>query len=241
MQKIRCIFVHATLIDCLKTRPTAGAAQTARGVQVTDERFSITIRTMSEMTPHACRKENQHARPSEPGVGRADLKPMSVRIMSLKSSASCECASESAHSRRYDAVFEMEPSTNSMVWMAWWMKASPNENSSPCSSSPSAPVSFSSTRASTALLSDLRVVLVELDEGDGDEQEGHRDEGGDEQRELHRALELREADLGLGHLIVAREELVGTVDAGGARRGARLSGQQRCRTCHRTAAAAQST
>ena len=39
------------------------------------------------------------------------------RIMSLKSSASCECASESAHSRRYEAVFEMQPRTNSIEWM----------------------------------------------------------------------------------------------------------------------------
>ena len=44
---------------------------------------------------------------------------------------SCACASDSAHSLKYDAVFDTAPRTNSIVWMAWWMKASPKENSGP--------------------------------------------------------------------------------------------------------------
>lgn len=34
-------------------------------------------------------------------------------------------ARDKAHKRRYEAVWETEPSTYSMVWMPWWMKISP--------------------------------------------------------------------------------------------------------------------
>jgi hypothetical protein len=36
-------------------------------------------------------------------------------VFSKKTAASCECASESAQRRKYEAVFEIVPSTNSMV------------------------------------------------------------------------------------------------------------------------------
>eukprot|EP00966_Prymnesium_polylepis_P199960 4634079-Prymnesium_polylepis.1 len=85
-----------------------------------------------------------HAQSAASGAGRLDLRPMPTRIMSLNSSASWECASERAQRRRYDAVLEMEPRTNSIVWMAWWMKASPKENSPPWSSWPPAGASSSS-------------------------------------------------------------------------------------------------
>ena len=39
--------------------------------------------------------------------------------MFQSTSDSCACASDSAHSRRYDAVCDTDPSTYSMVWMAW--------------------------------------------------------------------------------------------------------------------------
>ena len=43
----------------------------------------------------------------------------STMIFSQNTSVSCACASESAQSRRYDAVFEMAPSTNSIVSITW--------------------------------------------------------------------------------------------------------------------------
>ena len=43
----------------------------------------------------------------------------STMIFSQNTSVSCACASESAQSRRYDAVFEIAPSTNSMVSITW--------------------------------------------------------------------------------------------------------------------------
>lgn len=46
--------------------------------------------------------------------------------------ASYPWASDNAQRRRYDAVFEILPSTNSIVSMIWWTKISPNSNSSPC-------------------------------------------------------------------------------------------------------------
>lgn len=48
-------------------------------------------------------------------VGVWSAKP--TMTFSQKSSDSCECARLSAHSRRYEAVFEIEPSTNSIVWI----------------------------------------------------------------------------------------------------------------------------
>ena len=49
-----------------------------------------------------------------------------LKIKLKKVSASWEWANERAHRRRYDAVFDTEPSTNSIVSIIWWMKASPN-------------------------------------------------------------------------------------------------------------------
>lgn len=40
-------------------------------------------------------------------------------------SASCVCASERAQRRRYEAVLETVPRTNSMVSIIWWMKTAP--------------------------------------------------------------------------------------------------------------------
>lgn len=50
-----------------------------------------------------------------------------AKVLSKNTLASCECASESAHNLRYDAVFEIVPSTNSIVSIIWWMKNSVNE------------------------------------------------------------------------------------------------------------------
>ena len=38
-----------------------------------------------------------------------------ITVRSKKTAASYECASDSAHSLRYDAVLETDPSTNSIV------------------------------------------------------------------------------------------------------------------------------
>ena len=57
--------------------------------------------------------------PPMPGAFTA-LRAM-PRHFSKNTSVSWECASESAQSRRYDAVFEIAPSTNSMVSITWWM------------------------------------------------------------------------------------------------------------------------
>ena len=55
--------------------------------------------------------------PPMPGAFTA-LRAM-PRHFSKNTSVSWECASESAQSRRYDAVFEIAPSTNSMVSITW--------------------------------------------------------------------------------------------------------------------------
>lgn len=43
-----------------------------------------------------------------------DVKPDS-RVLLKNTLANCECASERAHRRRYEAVFEIAPKTNSIV------------------------------------------------------------------------------------------------------------------------------
>jgi len=44
-----------------------------------------------------------------------------------KVSASCWCASERAHSLKYEAVLETVPKANSIVSIIWWTKTSPKE------------------------------------------------------------------------------------------------------------------
>ena len=44
---------------------------------------------------------------------------------SKNTEASYPWASERAHSLKYEAVFEIDPRTNSIVSMSWWMKISP--------------------------------------------------------------------------------------------------------------------
>mmetsp|Transcript_8407 Transcript_8407/g.14179 ORF Transcript_8407/g.14179 Transcript_8407/m.14179 type:complete len:204 (-) Transcript_8407:147-758(-) len=114
----------------------------------------MTISTTSEMIAHAA-YANQATAPERYGL-RPILSPVLTRIMSLKSSASCECARERAHSRRYEAVFEMAPSTNSIVWIAWWMNESPKENSSPsCPPCPPPPAAGSGSSPSSSVSYDF--------------------------------------------------------------------------------------
>lgn len=51
------------------------------------------------------------------------IPPMNTR--SQNTAESCACASDSAHSLKYDAVFDTAPRTNSIVWMSWCTTASP--------------------------------------------------------------------------------------------------------------------
>ncbi len=53
----------------------------------------------------------------EPARRLTMVPAMSTR--SQKTEESCECASESAQRRRYEAVLETAPRTNSMVWIIW--------------------------------------------------------------------------------------------------------------------------
>jgi hypothetical protein len=69
-------------------------------------------------------------------IGLLDSMPTSITVFSQNTSDNCACASDSAHRRRYDAVFEMHPSTYSIVWIIWCTNSSPKSNSSPCSPSP---------------------------------------------------------------------------------------------------------
>jgi hypothetical protein len=50
------------------------------------------------------------------------------RVMLYNTSESWAWARERAQSRRYEAVFEIHPRQNSMVWMTWWMMTSPISN-----------------------------------------------------------------------------------------------------------------
>ena len=45
-------------------------------------------------------------------------------VMSQSTSDSCACASDSAQRRRYEAVCEMQPRQNSIVWITWWITTS---------------------------------------------------------------------------------------------------------------------
>jgi len=59
--------------------------------------------------------------------------PMEPKIMLTSSGAWCylrACASDRAHSRRYEAVWDTDPSTYSIVWIPWWMNSSPMSCSS---------------------------------------------------------------------------------------------------------------
>ena len=47
-----------------------------------------------------------------------DVKPIS-KVLLKNTFASCECARERAHRRKYDAVLEIAPSTNSIVSISW--------------------------------------------------------------------------------------------------------------------------
>ena len=49
------------------------------------------------------------------------------RISYKNASASCECASDNAHRRKYDAVLDTQPSTNSMVSISQWINTSCRE------------------------------------------------------------------------------------------------------------------
>lgn len=40
-------------------------------------------------------------------------------VISHSTSDNCACANDKAHKRRYEAVCEMQPKQNSMVWMTW--------------------------------------------------------------------------------------------------------------------------
>lgn len=65
---------------------------------------------------------------------RTIILPVSIpppSVFSKKTLASYPWANDRAHRRRYDAVFEIDPSTNSIVSIIWWTKISPNSNS-PC-------------------------------------------------------------------------------------------------------------
>mmetsp|Transcript_111904 Transcript_111904/g.311489 ORF Transcript_111904/g.311489 Transcript_111904/m.311489 type:complete len:233 (+) Transcript_111904:310-1008(+) len=55
--------------------------------------------------------------------------------MLKKTTESCWCASDRAHNRRYDAVWDTVPSVYSMVSITWWMVTSMMSNSSSSSSS----------------------------------------------------------------------------------------------------------
>jgi len=66
-------------------------------------------------------KQSENAAPIPP----EPLNPLE-RVISQRTSESCACASESAQRRRYDAVFEMHPRQNSIVWIIWWIATSPS-------------------------------------------------------------------------------------------------------------------
>lgn len=53
------------------------------------------------------------------------LKPCAIppsTVFSRNTYDSCECASDKAHKRKYDAVFEMHPNTYSIVSIIWCTK-----------------------------------------------------------------------------------------------------------------------
>mmetsp|Transcript_13607 Transcript_13607/g.33436 ORF Transcript_13607/g.33436 Transcript_13607/m.33436 type:complete len:209 (+) Transcript_13607:1023-1649(+) len=100
----------------------------------------------------ACRKADSDSMTmSTPSVAHANTKkPMKMApmlfidmaIMSTRSKNtedSWECASDSAHSRRYDAVLDTAPRMNSMVWIIWCTMISPKSKWSPWPWPPSWP------------------------------------------------------------------------------------------------------
>ena len=77
--------------------------------------------------PHQSIKHNRHLNYTRftatiPMKGE-DVKPIS-KVLLKNTFASWECASDRAHKRRYDAVFEIAPNTNSIVSISWWTKIS---------------------------------------------------------------------------------------------------------------------
>lgn len=74
--------------------------------------------------------------------------------MSKKTLASCEWARLSAHSLRYDAVLEMHPRANSIVWIIELIATAVMSNSSspwPCPWPPRLPITFSSISCASNL------------------------------------------------------------------------------------------
>jgi hypothetical protein len=71
-----------------------------------------------------------HIKNMKQSANTAPIPPESLNplesVMSQSTSESCVCASESAQRRRYDAVFEIHPRQNSIVWMIWWIATSPS-------------------------------------------------------------------------------------------------------------------
>jgi hypothetical protein len=113
----RLILVPVSLVELvleLDPMQSEGVQETLHGVHAEDDAEGDPDH---HPAPHEQLSNRTHtANTSTNCMGKPKKRPA---VWLKNTFESCEWASESAHSRRYDAVFEIAPSTNSMVSISW--------------------------------------------------------------------------------------------------------------------------
>ncbi|KAH3670026.1 hypothetical protein OGATHE_002839 [Ogataea polymorpha] len=90
---------------------------------------SMTTKIQTVSTNHMPKSRKTITQPAKP-FSLYETNELEM-VMSHKTAESWLCASDSAQSRRYEAVCETQFRQNSIVWITWWIITSPN---SKCSS-----------------------------------------------------------------------------------------------------------